>query len=321
MRPNTDPSISKLFNAWLWLLIGLVFATVLVGGLTRLYEAGLSMVDWRPIGGILPPLTGTDWQVEFSRYQAYPQYQKVMQGISLTQFKWLFFWEWFHRIMGRIVGLVALLGALVFGVQRRWSASLVFLGVVMQGIVGWLMVQTGLVDAPSVSPYALMIHLSLATALLLLCVGLLAQSWAPLFCMKRMRYALWGLCSMLGIQIMLGAVVAGLDAGIGYNTFPLMNGQWLPIEEPHPYVMQWIHRFFGVLIGVTSIWVFFQTKGSSSALKRWCLFICVAVGMQIALGIMTLVYLVPTHLASLHQLMGLALIALVFSVAVRLRRV
>ncbi len=321
MRPNTDPFTSKLFNSWLWLVIGLVFATVLVGGLTRLYEAGLSMVDWRPIGGILPPITGTDWQREFLRYQAYPQYQKVMQGISLAQFKWLFFWEWFHRIMGRIVGLVALLGAIVFGIRRWWSASVVFFCVVMQGIVGWLMVQTGLVNMPSVSPYALMIHLSLATVLLLLCVGLLARSWAPLFCLPRMRYALWGLCGMIAVQIMLGAIVAGLDAGIGYNTFPLMNGQWLPIQEPHPYVMQWIHRFFGGLIAIASILVLTQAKGSSSALKRICLGICVVVGIQIALGIMTLVYLVPTHLASLHQLVGLVLIALVFSSAIRLKLV
>lgn len=237
------------------------------------------------------------------------------------QFKWLFFWEWFHRIMGRVVGLVAVFGAVVFGLHRRWSASVVFFGVVMQGIVGWLMVQTGLVDVPFVSPYALMIHLSLATALLLLCVGLLARSRTALLCLPRMQYALWGLGSLVVLQIMLGAIVAGFDAGIGYNTFPLMNGQWLPIDAPHPYVMQWIHRFLGSVIGLFAIWVLIQSKGSSSAVKRWCLGICILVGMQIALGIMTLVYLVPTHLASLHQLLGLALIAVIFSVSVRLQSV
>src|SRR5262245_54251332 len=225
----------RAVRVWLWAVAGLVIALVLVGGATRLTESGLPIVEWRPVAGVLPPFSDAAWQAEFTKYQAIPQYAQRNAGMSLAEFKTIFWWEWTHRVLGRVVGAAFLLPFLFFlwrghiapGLRRRlW---LIFAMGALQGAVGWWMVASGLVERTEVSQYRL------ATHLLLACLILVALVWTarglgsrPEAGPGRIRATAIALVCVTLLQIYLGGLVAGLRAGLVYNTWPTIDGGLVP---------------------------------------------------------------------------------------------
>ncbi len=311
----------------LWLLgvAALVFAMVVLGGATRLTQSGLSMVDWRPLMGVIPPLGEPAWREVFQQYQAFPEYQQINRGMSLAEFKTIFWFEYAHRLLGRGIGLAFLLPFGWFLARRRLAPALacklgaIFLLGGLQGLVGWWMVKSGLVDDPDVSQYRLAVHLSLALLIFVglcwLAVGLEAAS-------TRRGPSFLGLIAggAVLLQAFSGALVAGLDAGRHYNTFPTMNGVWFPTELLHldPWwlnafenatTVQFDHRLGAVaasllvaLFGLRCI----ARGGRARAAGFWLL---AALAAQFALGVATLVMMVPVALGVSHQAGALLLLA------------
>lgn len=308
----------RAVSAWLLAVAGLVFLMVVVGGITRLTESGLSMVRWEPISGIVPPLNDAQWQAEFDAYKAYPEYQKVNRGMSLGEFKAIFFWEYLHRVLGRLIGLAFALPLLWFAVRRaippgygpRLTGLLVLGG--LQGAVGWWMVASGLIDRPDVAHDRLAVHLTLAllifAALIWTALDLRgeASSTAP-----RPRRWVPILLPLLFVQIVWGAFVAGLNGGYAFNTWPLMGDSFMP---PHvssavaqaaanlvndPVVTQFVHRTLAIVVALATLHV---------AAKLWkagagprALALGGAVLLQFALGVATLLSGVHIVLGVAHQ--------------------
>ncbi|HEX2653081.1 MAG TPA: COX15/CtaA family protein, partial [Xanthobacteraceae bacterium] len=223
-------------RVWLLTVVGLIFAMVLVGGATRLTESGLSIVEWKPITGVVPPLSDAAWQAEFEKYQAIPQYQQITKGMSLAEFKTIFWWEWAHRLLGRLIGAAFLLPFLFF-LWRGWVRPelrgrlwTIFALGALQGGVGWWMVASGLAERIEVSQYRL------ATHLLLACLIFVATLWTAQRLVPRpvepstgrLRFTAVGLVVLILVQLYLGALVAGLRAGLIYNTWPLIDGAFIP---------------------------------------------------------------------------------------------
>jgi cytochrome c oxidase assembly protein subunit 15 len=236
-RATSVPELSsRLTRYWLLTVAALVFVMVLVGGATRLTESGLSIVEWRPVSGVLPPLSAAQWQAEFEKYQTIPQYQMLNRGMSLDQFKTIFWWEWAHRLLGRVIGGAFLLPFLWFlwrgHIEPRLRAPLcaIFALGAVQGVGGWWMVASGLAERTSVSQYRLAFHLTLA------CLIYAALLWAAqrtrprpaLVAAARIRIGAVAFLALVLLQIYLGALVAGLHAGLIYNTWPLIDGRLLP---------------------------------------------------------------------------------------------
>ena len=315
--PATQRGLNQPVFYWLLFCAGLVLAMVVVGGLTRLSESGLSIVEWKPVSGILPPLNEAQWQASFAAYQTSPQYQKVNAGMGLAAFKGIFWLEYVHRLLGRLVGVVFLLPLVGFAVAGRLERrqGLRYLAIFalggLQGLVGWLMVKSGLQDTPMVSPVRLALHLGIAfvifslllwEALRLTAEG--AQRPAPLLA-RVMPLAVFG-------QVLLGALVAGMDAGMVYNSFPSMNGYvvppdaWLPqlgLLNPvaNPVCAQLIHRLgayavFGLVL--LAAWRLPRMNAAGER-ARWTMLGLVF--LQFMLGVATLLGQVPLPLASLHQ--------------------
>ncbi|NQV82151.1 MAG: COX15/CtaA family protein, partial [Alphaproteobacteria bacterium] len=229
---------SEPIGWWLLGVCGLIFAMVVLGGVTRLTDSGLSIVDWRPLMGVLPPLDDETWRALFERYQAYPEYQKINVGMSLAGFKSIFWFEYAHRALGRIIGVAFLVPFLFFAFTGRVERALVprmvslFVLGALQGLLGWFMVKSGLVDRPDVSQYRLTAHLGLAvliygvmlwTALSVLAPVPVAPNRAAL------RKVLRLLVPWVFLVVLSGGFVAGTDAGFAYNTFPLMDGRFVPL--------------------------------------------------------------------------------------------
>jgi cytochrome c oxidase assembly protein subunit 15 len=320
---------------WLLIVAAMVFAMVLVGGATRLTESGLSIVEWKPVTGALLPLSETAWQAEFEKYQAIPQYQQINRGMSLAEFKTIFWWEWAHRFLGRLVGAVFLLPFLYFLFRGRISRGLqlrlwgIFGLGALQGAVGWWMVASGLVERTSVSQYRLAFHLTLA-CLIYAALVWTAQRLTPagaLEAPRRIRLVAHGLVALVLLQIYLGALVAGLDAGLTYNTWPLMDGQFIPdrsalfLLEPlwrnafeNVLTVQFNHRMMAYgLLAVALLHAFdWARAGLDSAAPGGGFLLLLAIGGQAALGIATLVEGAPLLLALLHQ--GFAMIVLTVAV-------
>lgn len=318
---------------WLFVSAVLVLIMVIVGGITRLTESGLSMVHWEPITRWLPPLTDAAWMQEFQHYQQYPEYQKVNHGMSLDEFKAIFAWEFGHRLLGRVIGLVFTLPLVFFLLTGRikwrespWFFVLLVLGG-SQGVLGWFMVKSGLVDRPDVSQYRLAAHLSLAVFIyvLLIWTGLrwrmlsLAATFEPVSGPVRMT---WVLLVLVAVQIVIGAFVAGTNAGHQYNTFPLMDGDWLPdglfVYDPAwlaPFedrlTIQFLHRIVAYVITLVTLWVVWRAWLRPS--RQMAQLVLATVLLQIVLGVLTLVYVVPVSLGALHQAGALiALTAIVY---------
>ncbi|NVJ93656.1 MAG: COX15/CtaA family protein [Methylocystaceae bacterium] len=296
----------------------MIFVMVVLGGLTRLTESGLSMVNWRPITGWLPPLTLDEWQAAFDLYKGSPQYHKINHGMTLEEFQGIFWLEFIHRLWGRLIGVAFAVPLFYFAVRghlsnRRWfSLCVLFCLGGAQGVLGWYMVKSGLVNDPEVSQYRLMAHLGFAFALYsaLIWVGLSFYCGRQPTRPKNRVLFLWGLSY---ITILAGALVAGLDAGLTYNTFPLMDGDWVPdgLYSHSPFylnhfenitLVQFQHRVLAITTVLATFAILWNLRNESCA--QLCLLLVV---IQAGLGILTLIYVVPIALASLHQACGLLL--------------
>lgn len=313
---------------WLFALCGLVVAMVLVGGATRLTDSGLSITEWRPITGAVPPLSEAEWLKEFEKYQRIPEYQHVNAGMSLAAFKTIYWWEWGHRFLGRLLGLAFLIPFCFFLVRREISARLVWKLIVVfalggaQGALGWWMVQSGLSERIDVSQYRLAAHLGLAILLLvaMFWIGLdmrrgVAQERAPI---NRSLAIGAGIMSVLVyLQIILGAFVAGLRAGRVYNTWPLMEGRFIPEayfgDEPRwtdlfdrAAAAQFNHRI-GAYVLLCAAFVFFlqSRKTPHANAGRAILAFTLA---QAILGVATVLTAAPIGLSLAHQFCAIALL-------------
>ncbi len=317
----------NLSSPWVrrWLLAGviLVILMVVIGGITRLTHSGLSMVEWKPILGVLPPLNHEAWEAAFQKYQHYPEFKELNSTMTLSEFKGIYFWEYLHRLVGRVTGLVFLLPLIYFWKKgwirpalRRFIWAMLILGLI-QGFAGWYMVKSGLVDRPDVSHYRLALHLVLAVSLLTVIFRALLNEIRPLGPWPNSVRRRWlrGIQVVVGIQIIYGAFTAGLDGGIGYNTFPLMNGTWMPpgfgslspwwlnlVENAHG--IQFIHRTLGwiVLFLIVIQLGLFRRAVNTVLESRLELALLIWVLAQFSLGVMTLVLAVPVSVAVLHQL-------------------
>lgn len=319
-------SASRSIAAWLLICCVLLFAMIVVGGITRLTHSGLSITEWQPISGTLPPLDQAAWTEEFRKYQATPEYQLLNRGMNLRQFQSIFWWEYVHRLLGRLIGVVFFVPLLYFAVQRRLApdlalrlAGVLVLGGV-QGALGWYMVQSGLAHDPRVSPLRLTAHLVLAflilgsmlwTALTLLYP---AKREGPL-ARRPLRRAALCLSVLILVMVASGALVAGLHAGLGYNTFPLMNGHWVPPEwlAIRPWyanfysnvaTAQFDHRLVAWALMALTPWFWWRSRSQSAPggrARRALDLLLLALVVQVTLGISTLLLVVPVPLAAAHQ--------------------
>ena len=322
---------------WLLVLAGLVVLMVLVGGLTRLTDSGLSITEWRPVTGAVPPMSDSDWQAEFEKYKTIPQYELLNRGMTLGEFKTIYWWEWGHRQLGRLVGLVWAAGFRGLSARQKspagWTGRLLLPGVLggLQGAIGWWMVASGLEGRMvAVASYRLAVHLGLAFVILgvlLHYVWLLRRDGAELLQARRRR--LRGLrrfgqvfAGLLFVQILLGALVAGIDAGRGYIDWPLMGGEVLPSEsfdyEPfwsnffeNPALVQFNHRALGYVVFLVGLAWWWKCRGGAHAgLRRRADWVAVMLFGQMVIGVVTVLHAAPLHWAILHQAGALILWAL-----------
>lgn len=303
--------------AWLVVVVVMLMAMVVVGGATRLTHSGLSITEWQPIHGVIPPLSASDWQEEFAKYQQIPEYQQLNKGMSLQAFKSLFWWEWAHRLLGRAIGAVVLLPLVFFWATASLEAALkprivlLFLLGGLQGAVGWWMVASGLTERTDVSQYRLAIHLTLACAILAYTVwltrGLLPGSNCTRGSVRAVSVLIVGLAFL---QIFLGGLVAGLDAGLTFNTWPLMDGALVPSgmfgQVPwwrnlfeNVATVQFDHRLGAYLLFAVVLAHSFQAR--ETAAGRSAAILAGLVTLQAFLGVLTLLYAVPLQLGLLHQ--------------------
>ena len=333
--PDVPPSaaLSRALGWWLLLCAVMVFAMILIGGVTRLTESGLSIVQWQPLAGATPPLTQADWQTLYDQYRRTPEYAQVNYGMTLEDFKSIFWLEYIHRLWGRLIGLVFALPALAFfakGAIRgaaRWQIPVLFLLGGAQGALGWFMVKSGLVADPRVSPYRLAAHLLLAVGLYGWLLWLaLDRLWpnpgwaAPTARDAKLRGLLHGLCTLILLTILSGAFVAGLDAGLTYNTFPLMDGRFVPagygllapwwhnLFENIPAV-QFNHRWLAIFTALCIIAYCLKAQQADlpkSARASINGLLAMAL-IQPTIGIATLLLVVPVWLGALHQAVAIAL--------------
>ena len=335
--PIADSSRARpgAVRVWLLCVAAMIFLTLVVGGATRLTESGLSITEWKPVTGVLPPLSDSAWQDEFESYQQIPQYKERNQGMSLDDFKVIYFWEWSHRLLARATGFVFLLPFLFF-LWRGWVPKdlkarlwIIFGGGAALGAVGWWMVSSGLAGSNlvSVSQYRLAFHLTLAAAIYA-AVLWTAQGLTPHLereAPARLRVGALVVAVLILIQIYLGALVAGLDAGLVFNTWPLIDGAFIPDAARLWFVSPWWRNLFENTLTVQfvhrmaayAIWLaaMFHANDAWRLQRetRGALLLAGMVTAQAALGIVTLVHLSPIPLALAHQM--LAVLTLTVAVA------
>ncbi|MBL8478970.1 MAG: COX15/CtaA family protein [Sterolibacteriaceae bacterium] len=310
---------------WLFVCCAMVFVTMVVGGVTRLTHSGLSIVEWKPLIGALPPLSEAHWLELFAKYQQTPEFQKVNHDMTLDGFKFIFWWEWAHRLSGRLIGVVFFVPYLWFllrGQLRGALAAKVFGFFILgglQGAMGWYMVKSGLVDDPRVSQYRLAAHLGLAFILFGLMLwtglGMLQARTAKVgpgdTATFTLRLGNW-LVALVFIMVLSGALVAGIRAGLAYNTFPLMNGHFLPPEsfmvEPwwlnfftNMALVQFDHRLIAwALMGLIP-WYSWRIWNESPAARTPAVVLTLWLAVQVTLGVATLLLQVPVALGAAHQ--------------------
>ena len=315
-----------------WWLVGcaaMVFAMVVIGGIARLTESGLSMVEWRPVLGVLPPFADAEWQRIFEAYRASPQYRDLNAGMTFGDFKTIFWWEYVHRLWGRLIGVVFIVPLVWFALRGRLSGRLgmrlaaLFLLGGLQGLLGWYMVQSGLVDEPRVSPLRLAAHLLLALVIL---SGLLwtafdllaARTPAPADRrLPRVRALALATLAALTVTVVSGAFVAGTDAGLTYNTFPLMDGDLVPAGYfatadavfADIATVQFHHRVLALVTLALALATWWQSRWLALAPRGRAVANALALlaAAQVALGVATLLAVVPVPLAALHQATAVAL--------------
>lgn len=331
--------------AWLLACCALIFAMVVLGGVTRLTHSGLSIVEWQPLVGTVPPLTDQDWQTLFEKYRQTPEYQQVNRGMGIDGFKGIFWLEYFHRLLGRLIGVVFLVPLLYFWLRGRLDRRLglqlasIFLLGALQGGLGWYMVASGLIDEPRVSHFRLTAHLTLAfliyAAILWVALDLLwprtgdraGESVAPL---RRMA---WWITGVLAAMVITGGFVAGIRAGKAYNTFPLMNGHLVPPEifmlEPwyanfayNMATVQFDHRLFAWVLAVLVplFWVRVMRSNVGGRMRTLAHALLATFVVQVMLGISTLLLAVPVALGAAHQGGALAVLTVAVALNHTLRR-
>jgi cytochrome c oxidase assembly protein subunit 15 len=320
----------RAVRLWLWTMAALVFAMVVVGGATRLTESGLSITEWQPVAGALPPLSDAAWQAEFEKYRAIPQYQQMNRGMSLDRFKVIYWWEWSHRLLGRVIGVAFLLpflwflwrGAIAPPLRTR-LAGIFFLGAV-QGAVGWWMVASGLADRVEVSQYRLAFHLTLASLIFAALISA-AESLAPqrpAAVPRRIEMGARALVGLVLVQIYLGALVAGLRAGLLYNTWPLIDGHFIPTARDlffntpawrnifeNPLTAQFDHRMMAYAVVILVLLHVLDVIRSAADARPRVLALLAATALQAVLGIATLLLQAPLTLALAHQAMAMIVLA------------
>jgi cytochrome c oxidase assembly protein subunit 15 len=299
---------------------------VFIGGVTRLTDSGLSMVDWKPIMGAIPPLSEIEWQKAFDAYKHFPEYNLINSHFTLSEFKFIYFWEYFHRLMGRVVGIVFFFPFVYFLIRKRINGHKLKLGFAFilggsQGLLGWYMVKSGLVDRPDVSHFRLAAHLGLAFVIIgylfwIIFDMKLKSKISPSKTFKKFKVPVLIFLILLAIQIVYGAFVAGLDAGIGYNTWPLMGDSIIPRAAYrygtflqnifyNPATIQFIHRTFAIIIFIFSLILFVKrSKLDHYTAQQSIEYIFYFVIMQFVLGVVTIIAKVPVSLGSLHQVMA-----------------
>ena len=320
-----------LVRMWLALMCFLIITMIFIGGYTRLTDSGLSITEWKPITGIIPPLSNHAWQNEFEKYQASPEYIKINSSINISEFKFIYLIEFIHRLAGRVTGLIYLFGLLFFITKdyiKLKDSGIYFVGLVLfiaQGVMGWYMVKSGLVSNPYVSHFRLAGHLMLAVFLyMIIFYQLLKQSNNFIlisFKTNIKSLIFWGRLAIiiLLLQIMFGAFVAGLNAGLIYNNFPLMGDSFIPQEcfnvklnlfFSNPATVQFIHRMMAyILFIVICVFSFKTINLDNIILSKAVKHLIFALIFQISLGVITLIYSVPLLFALLHQFGAILLLS------------
>jgi cytochrome c oxidase assembly protein subunit 15 len=320
---------ARAIRAWLYAVAALVVLMVVVGGLTRLTDSGLSIVEWRPVTGAVPPLTASGWATEFQKYRASPEYQRVNRGMSLDAFKRIYWWEWGHRFLGRLIGAAFLLpllflqwrGLLDPRLKRRlW---LIFALGGAQGAIGWWMVASGLVDRVDVAHERLAVHLAMA-CLILVAILWTAHGLAPAGrpAPARLRHTATAILALVFVQIAAGGLVAGLKAGLIYDTWPLMDGAIVPsgllfLDPPwrnlldNHLTVQFVHRMLAyALVALAVLHAIDCMRRGAARHRRAAGILLAAILLQAALGIATLLLQVPFAPALLHQALAIVVLIL-----------
>lgn len=317
-----QPAANKMVAYWLFLMCALIALMVIVGGATRLTDSGLSIVEWKPVTGAIPPLTDGDWRAEFEKYKTIPEYSEVNWGMSLAQFKAIYWWEWGHRFLGRVIGIAFLIPLVFFASAGRIDRPLglklggLFMLGAAQGALGWWMVSSGLTERVDVSQYRLAAHLALAVALFA------AMLWIGLDIISKRRehrcalapFAL-ALAAGVYLQMILGAFVAGLRAGRTFNTWPLMDGKFFPVGyfQGSPTfndlfetaaASQFNHRLGAYGLAAAAVWFFMMARKTD--LKARARIFLAAIFIQVALGVWTVLSATPIALGLAHQAGALA---------------
>jgi cytochrome c oxidase assembly protein subunit 15 len=329
-RPGAQAS--QAVRIWLYVLAALVVVMVGIGGATRLTGSGLSITEWKPVTGAVPPLSDARWQVEFDKYRASSQYQNLNRGMELPEFKTIYWWEWGHRQLGRAIGLVFFVPLIVFwwrgALSRRMALGLLGIGALggLQATVGWIMVASGLQPGMvAVAPIKLMLHLLLASLILVSLVwvaaGLRARREEPQSAQAYVPALVF--LGLVLVQIALGGLVAGSRAGLTYNTWPLMDGRLIPPAEAllsarptienfvgNPLTVQFQHRIFAYLVVAFALWHAWSLRRAApgSAASRSATGLGAMTLAQMALGIVTLLLVVPLWAGLAHQLFAMAIL-------------
>ncbi len=333
-KQTTISPDAKLIAGWLLVVAALVFSMVILGGVTRLTNSGLSMVDWKPVTGWLPPIGLEAWDAEFEKYKAFPEYQKINRGMSLSEFKDIFAFEYSHRLLGRTIGLAFFVPFLIFLLLKKIPRPMIprllvrFVRGGSQGVMGWVMVKSGLVDHPDVSHYRLTAHLALA------CLIFVALIWTALDLLKPKQgtntvssaaLMKWSklVFGLVFFQILIGGFVAGLNGGLIYNEWPMMGEGFFPEElfDLSPFYMnlienhvtvQFFHRMtaYAVLISVFGLYLSSRKSGISDQISLGSFSLLIVTLLQLALGIWTLLAVVPVTLGALHQAGGLTVLGI-----------
>jgi heme a synthase len=331
-RLQIPESRRRPLRAWLYSIAGMTFVVLIVGGITRLTQSGLSIVDWQPLMGVIPPLNEAQWQEAFDRYRQFPEYQQLRRGMTMGEFQFIFFWEYLHRVVARAIGLVFLIPFIVFWLRGYLTRPLMGRALVLfalgagQGVLGWIMVASGLVERPSVSHYKLAAHLSLAFVIFGYAVWLardlavgLERATTVVATRRMMSRGLAVVGALLALQVVWGGFVAGLKAGLYHNTFPLMEGRLIPptllFLDPavlnfvqNPIAVQWVHRVLGTVLALAVLAMFIQVaRATVDTLSRRLNGTMLALmAAQYLLGVLTLIYFVPVTLGVIHQ--GMAMV-------------
>jgi cytochrome c oxidase assembly protein subunit 15 len=327
---TATPADRRMTAYWLLVCCGLVALMVAVGGITRLTQSGLSIVEWQPVAGILPPMGEAQWQALFEKYKQTPQFSQSNPDMTVEGFRGIFWWEYIHRLMGRLIGIAFIVPFLWFWLRGKLDEGMVapLLGLFvlggLQGAFGWFMVQSGLVEEPRVSSLRLAVHLGLAFVIF----GWML--WLALSLLRRERFSntdavrgrAGAMLALVFLQVLAGALVAGIHGGLAYNTWPLMDGHFVPpdiaVVEPwwanffhNMAAVQFTHRILAlaVLLMAVGVWLDVRRDLPNARARSWSSILLFVVIAQVALGIATLLMRVPLNLAVLHQLGALATFA------------